>query len=533
MDREEAIQKQRLLEENLDDAKSVLSQIPGVAAVGIGLKETGGEFTDQISYRIYVPVKKDPADLAPDEIIPRAVNGIPTDVLTPLVLRNARFQTGVCVPERATFEEYRPLRAGIMISPKSNPEGTLGWFGKLDDGTIVLLTASHVLYEDKTFIRDPAKKIDRRKLKTAQPKLGCKCKCLCCECGNDHVIGETIIGIQNTSTDSATSVDCAIARINPDLAKNIILRITNNETTEVLSVRGTAAAVVGDKVRKIGARSAFTRGKVVHLGDIAVAPPVDEAGIPMNVVKGQVLIVPAPGEQYQLKDIRGCRTTFSNAGDSGAVVLNDDNKIIALIWATDGLSSDFVGITVACHIQNVLDQLGANGFPITLLQSPAGDSESFSEQAIQPPEIEAAANTPETTDLEMLRDANKKSLLYKLYEKHHEEIFDLINHSRPVTVAWRRSQGPAYIAAISRSVREEAYKIPYAVNEVSREHLLARLRTALMSRGSEALKEDIEKFGDDLAAAAKTGDTVQQLSENLKEAGFIDVLSSSSVSEFV
>jgi hypothetical protein len=516
MDRNEAIQKQQLLEENLDDTKSVMLQIPGVVAVGIGAKESGGVFTEQIAYRIYVPAKKDLSELAPNEIIPREINGIPTDVVTPLVFTN---DSDVCVPERWELSEHRPLNGGIAISVDSINAGTLGWFGTLADGTTVLLTNKHVLY-------DATNSIDTRKIKTAQPQLGEPSDCCCCTCGSDNVIGESIIGIRDISPPNATAVECGIVKINPNIAANIVFRITNKSTTQVLSVRGTAAAVLNEKVRKIGARSGFTTGKVVHLGDIAVAAPVDSGGTAIGVARGQILIIPDPAETYQVKE-GVCKFAFSNGGDSGAVILNDANKIVALSWGGDA-KTNAVKITVACHIQNVLDKLSTNGFAVTLSQSPPGESAPVKARIFRKPEPEASTNA-----LETIRDANKDSLLYWLYNKHHGEILQLINHSRPVTVAWQRNQGPAYVAALARSAREENYMIPHTVNGVSRENLLVRLRAVLMAHGSGTLKKDLERFGDELIAAAKRGDSIRQLAENLKETGFIDVLPSGSIPALV
>lgn len=517
MDKKKAVQEQRLLEENLDAVKSELLQIPNVLAVGIGMKESDNAFTNEISYRVFVPAKKSLAELSPEEVVPPVINGIRTDVITPLVITN---DSDVCGTERRTLSQHRPLKAGIAISTDSTSYGTLGWFGTLADGTTVLLTNKHVLY-------DETNTTDTRKLKTAQPQLGDPSTCCCCTCGSDNVIGESIIGIRDITPPNATSVDCGIAKINADIAASIIFRITNDSTSEVLSVRGTAVAVVGDNVRKIGARSGFTRGSVIHIGDIAVAAPTDTGGTTISVRQGQVLIIPIAAETYQVRE-GVCKFAFSNSGDSGAVILNDANEIIALNWGGDR-TTNVVGITIASNIQSVLDKLSASGNAITLSLSPPGDSAPGKMRVFHRPEpITVTAVT-----LEKLRDANEQSLLYWLYEKHHREILELINHSRPVTVAWQRNQGPAFVAALARAAREEAYRIPFSINEVSRVDLLESLRRVLGSQGSEALRKDLEKFSDDLIVAVKTGDSIDHFAENLKETGFIDVLPQSSVREFV
>lgn len=516
LDKAETKEKQILLEQNLDTAKSVLEKIPDVVAVGIGVKESGNGFTNEISYRVYVPAKKDLSLLKPDEIIPPVINGLKTDVLTPHIITE---DSDVCGTERKTLSHHRPLKGGIAISTDSTSYGTLGWFGTLADGTTVLLTNKHVLY-------DFSDGVDTRKLRTAQPQLGDPSTCCCCTCGSDNVIGESIIGIRDVNPFTSTSVDCAIAKINPEFVPDIILRITNDSTTEVLSVRGTAAAAIGDKVRKIGARSGFTRGVVIHLGDIAVAAPNDSGGTAVIRRQGQVLIIPDAAETYQVRE-GVCKFAFSNSGDSGAVILNETNKIVALNWNGDRTTNN-VGITIANNIQNVFDKLSANGFPITLLQSPPGDSMPAKVSMFR-----RAESISSTNILERIRDANKQSLLYWLYEKHHREILELINNKRPVTVVWQRNQGPAYVAAIARAAREQVYKIPLSINEVSREDLLTRLETIFLAHGSDSLKKDIRKFRDEIISIMNRGETLQEFAENLKEAGFIDTLPIHSTAELV
>jgi hypothetical protein len=227
--------------------KQDLLRLPNVVAVGIGIKETGGQFTDEISYRVYVEEKRPRALLADDEAVPETVGGFKTDVLPPLAIQN---DSDVCGNERRTLSQHRPLQAGIAVSTDAVSYGTLGWFGTLDsDDTPVLLTNKHVLYDGTDEVTTTTKK-------TAQPQLGEPSRCCCCECGSDNVIGESLVGIKDTSTLTATSVDAAIARIDPDHASNIVLSITNDSTDEVLVVKGTAAAVVGETVRKIGAARA-------------------------------------------------------------------------------------------------------------------------------------------------------------------------------------------------------------------------------------------------------------------------------------
>ena len=507
-------EEQNLLLSNLESVRESVLSLPNVLAVGIGLKETGGEFTDEIAYRIFVAEKQELHSLSDDEIIPPTLFDSRTDVLTPYVVEN---DSDVCGNERLTVGEHRPLQAGIAISPDAIGVGTLGWFGTLDaDDTPILLTNKHVLY-------DATDEVNTTKAKTAQPQLGSPSNCCCCECGSDNVIGESIIGIRDMATPTSTSVDCAIAKIDPEFASNISLNITNNSTAQVLTVSGTATAVVGETVRKIGARSGFTRGTVIHLGDTAVAPS-DPAGGTIFVVSGQVLIIPDAAETYQVRE-GVCKFAFSNSGDSGAVIVNDSNEIVALNWGGDR-TTNTIGITVASNITNVLSAFASNGFPITLSTTPPGGGDRGRVSTTKPTLYSAhiASSTPETHMLEKIRDVNRSSLLHDLYQRHHHEILELINYHRPVTVAWHRSQGPAFVAAVARAARVEHYTVPYRIEGISREALLRKMAESLSRHGSQTLKKDIQHFEALVVEILTENETIEEIVVSLLAAGLLDAL---------
>jgi hypothetical protein len=454
------------------------------------------------------------AELAPGEIVPKTIAGYPTDVLIPLVITN---DSDVCGDERRTLKKHRPLQGGIAVSTDALSYGTLGWFGKLDvDDTPVLLTNKHVLW-------DATDAVVIASLNTAQPQLGEPSECCCCECGSDNVIGQSLIGIRNLATPTATSVDAALARINADVAINLV--IANSATDQVLRVTGTNTAVVGQTVRKIGARSGFTRGTVIHLGDVAAAP-ADPGGGTIGVITGQVLVIPTAAETYQVRE-GVCKFAFSNSGDSGAVILNDAGEIVALNWGGDRTSYT-VGVTIANNIATVMNAFSTNGFPLSLSVSPPGGGDAAYARSDGLRVASAAQPAPEPaaamSGLERLRDANRGSLLYWLFERHHREVLHLVNHERAVTVAWRRHQGPAFVAAIARAARVGDYRIPFAINEVTRDGLLGAMEAALSKHGSRELRADMARYREDAYAVAAAGESIEELARLLLERGFIDAM---------
>ena len=507
MNQEELARHQETLLAHLEDAKRELLQKPNTLAVGIGIKESGGAFTDEISYRVFVTKKKDLAELTPSERIPREVAGAKTDVLTPYQVKN---RPDVCGTERRTLTRHRPLRAGIAISTDSTTYGTLGWFGRLDsDDSRILLTNKHVLYDTTDGTVTTSKP-------TAQPQLGSVSKCCCCECGSDNVVGDSLIGIRNMSPLAANSVDCAIARIKAEHASDITLSIANDATTEVLSVSGTAAAVVGQNVRKIGARSGFTRGTVVHIGDAAVAA-TDPAGGTIAIRTGQVLVIPTAGETYQVNDRGTCKFAFSNNGDSGSVILNDDDAIVALLYGGDEKTNS-VDVTFANNIANVLAALTNNGFQLQLSVSD-GRVGLHHRTAFEDRDERLR---PAMNYFELLRDANGHSVIRELFEKHHREVLDLVNNRRPVTVVWHRNQGPAYVAALARAGRVEQYRIPFAIEGISRQTLLTAMEDVLRKHGGRALIADMDRYREDVLALAAEGESLEHLARLLLQRGLLE-----------
>src|SRR5690242_1636956 len=70
-------------------ARRKLWAIPGVEAIGFGLKEKAGEVVPEYVFRVYVRFKKPLSELRPEEVIPPEVDGIKTDVVILLETRPA------------------------------------------------------------------------------------------------------------------------------------------------------------------------------------------------------------------------------------------------------------------------------------------------------------------------------------------------------------------------------------------------------------------------------------------------------------
>ncbi len=122
-------------------------------------------------------------------------------------------------------------------------------------------------------------------------------------------------------------VDCAAARLTVAAPRSTVRRVARAHALDIAGGRRLL-------VRKLGGANGDVAGEVLD-----VAAPVDTAGGPRRLNN---LV------------IRGLGSPWVEAGDSGALVLNERDEAIALLW---GRSDRDPAIAYACHIHPVLDRL--------------------------------------------------------------------------------------------------------------------------------------------------------------------------------
>jgi hypothetical protein len=424
-----------------EEVKKELMQLPNVVNVAVGLKETEGKLTDEIVFQIFVQEKVGENTLQPEQLIPKEIRGYKTDVIK---ISKAR--------KRSDSSEHRPIKGGIQIGNGKGHVGTLGCFARLvADDTLVLLSNHHVLFSDAA----------RSGEKIGQPDIDNKC-CCCCA----YVNGEVGI-ILNPSFDNE-SVDCAIASINAGVATDIILN--NIMTTTELRILGTAGVVVGDTVRKIGGSSGYTIGTVNSI----TGPTTDKIN--------QIFIRPVDAETYT-EGTNG-KKAFSDDGDSGSVIINEENNIVGLLWGGDPDTYD-VDETYACHIEDVLETYRNAGVEIEIELTPAGRNTHSVKSYAKPQRLDLDIRA------RLLQSEYGKIMVY-LFETHQKEVLSLINHNRNVTLIWHRHQGPTFAAHIAKSFEDENYFIPQQVKGITFQELLIKMATVLKENGSQSLKQAVE-----------------------------------------
>jgi hypothetical protein len=275
-----------------------LLQLDGVTGVGIGEKITDGKRTGENCIRVYVKKKEPKSKVSKEQMIPDNINGIPTDVverefeLHPAAVKLEDLQLMV---DAGTYD---PLTGGISIGPCRAIGGFIfvGTLGLVvednNTGDSMMLSNFHVMCVDNTWA------VGDTMTQPGRPDGGN------CPAGIVGTLTRASLGGQ---------VDCAVATISN--------RNSNCRIVDIGNVNGTAAAVLGEQVRKRGRTTELTHGFV---DDISLTVTVNYGPGIGNVTLANQIGIDVDAAQS---------TTFGNNGDSGSVVVNSNNEVVGLYFA--------------------------------------------------------------------------------------------------------------------------------------------------------------------------------------------------------
>jgi hypothetical protein len=292
---------------------------PGVIGVDIGEKYTGGRPTGKAAIVVYVCAK------GPDHPrqIPPEVGGVPTDVVAEsIVLHRARI-TRTEAQQPVAAERHPVLRGGIGIGPARSfrvvpPEvpaageyviaGTLGAFviTRGEPGRVLGLTAFHVGCVDDSW-----------------------------SVGDAFLHPSRVDGGVPDADQVAVLDRAALAGSVSAAGLRMGARPFRAEVVDVGAITGTAPATIGSTVRKRGRTTELTYG-VIASTDATLRLDFGD-GIGVRKLRDQIRVHSAE--------------RFGDRGDSGAVLVDADNRVVGLYVAGSG-STGF-----ANPIEPVLRQL--------------------------------------------------------------------------------------------------------------------------------------------------------------------------------
>ena len=313
-------------------AADLLLSKRNVVACGVGYKEVGGVRTDELCLIVSVAKKVLRAELAPDDLVPQAVEGIKTDVQ----------ETGVIRALQDRTSKWRPAPGGVSCGHIDITAGTLGCLVSRGD-QIYILSNNHVLANsNQAQPGDPILQPGPYDGGTIEDQIATLEEFVPINFGTDvptcpiasgvaAVLNwlARLLGSQHRLEAFRESlelnlVDAAIARpISADLVEKRIL--------EIGEPQGVGEGSLGLKIRKSGRTTGLTSGEITQVDVI-------------------VQVGYGTGKTATFTD-QLMAGAMSSGGDSGSAVLDESGRVIGLLFA----GSD--STTVINRIQNVVEAL--------------------------------------------------------------------------------------------------------------------------------------------------------------------------------
>jgi hypothetical protein len=282
---------------------------PGVTGVDVGYKYVAGKRTDEIAIRVLVEKKK--KDIAKAERVPEAFEGVTTDVIErKYELQSAQNRKKV---EDAQLQldagRYRPLEGGMGMGP-CRVVGGYVYVGTL--GAIV---------------KDNA---------TANPLCLSNFHVMCIDNGwhvGDQMCQPGRVDGGNCPADVVGTLQRAVSNLSTGIGYVC-------DVLDIGHVGGTATAVLNSPVRKRGRTTGLTYGFV------------DSVSASVNIDYGDGIGVKTLTNQVGVRPDTAHNPLFSDHGDSGSVIMDNNLKVVSLLFAG---SSD--GHTLGNPIADVLSAL--------------------------------------------------------------------------------------------------------------------------------------------------------------------------------
>jgi len=439
------------------------------------------------------------AELTLEEIIRPEFEGIPTDVV--LVIEDIPLHCEDLI-------EHDPLVGGISVLNAYDSLGTLGFFATIngDDGwdNVVLVSNYHVISAfsakrgDRVF--QPALKIkpDGDAMLADAEKKNAIAKMH--KVGMEGIHPYTFPGAGEVEFDAY--LDCATARLDICVSswchtncgvsyKSEIdrLGLGSNKIADIGRV--TQADIGTDKaiVYKTGRKTGRTKGRVVDPLGSRIGP-------------GKVIVIEPEEPDCDGKD------RFADGGDSGSAIVTADRKLIGLLYARSAANPRQI---LASHIQPVLEYLEITAITEANPPVPPAGKTLLDRQG------SFGDLLNDTADLRSrLLATEAGARIYANALEQRVEVIDLVNHCRPVTVAWHRGKGPAFLNRAINNLRSAEEAIPRHIDGVGRAQLLERMREVLHGHGSGALRAALDAHAGEIIALCETFDDLRELADQLE-----------------
>lgn len=304
-----------------------------VVATGAGYKVRGGVRTDDLAIVASVTEKVPLERLAPEDLVPAAVDGVPTDVVP----------TGPIRAFQARTERHRPAPGGVSIGHRNVTAGTLGCLMRRD-GQVVILSNNHVLANSNEAVRgdailQPGAHDGGRFPDDHIAELEDFVPIVFLEPPSECRFASAVLSILNAGCvliGSKTRYRTLSLQVTDNLVDAAIARpldptVVEDEIVELGSLTGLGSGSLGMAVRKSGRTTGLTTGEITQV-DVTV-----------NVQYGA-------GRMARFTD-QLMAGAMSQGGDSGSAVVDAENRLVGLLFAGSDSS------TIINRIEHVVAEL--------------------------------------------------------------------------------------------------------------------------------------------------------------------------------
>lgn len=200
--------------------------------------------------------------------------------------------------------------------------------------------------------------------------------------------------------------------------------------------------------------------------------------------------------------IKIARAFFSLPGDSGAPIVDQQNRIVGILLAGEQetlfLKGDRSIRVQTGNSQGMFIRAGFERLGVALF---AQGQNAAGKDLIVPGMNIALEPAPDFAQFErdaaVLNQSAEGRRLTELAVRHAAEVRNLVHHNRRVMVTWHRFKGPAYIVALLRS---SLTPLPRTIDGISLTDLLRAMQGVLATEGSLGLRRTLETEGEQLIA---------------------------------
>lgn len=317
------IEKVRKVKNKNNEAEFLKKQ--NVVGVGIGVKMKDGKPTNKPALITFVTSKKPIATLATEDVIPKVLDGVETDVVEinmPTIQAETRDVDLLrSLPSNELSARVRPVKGGWSVGHQDITAGTAGAIVFNKEGSnpaqYFILSNNHVLANS-----------------------------------NNASIGDPIL--QPGPLDGGSAPDDQIATLSRFIPIDLTPEIPESEHDNLVD-----AAIAEGSLQELD-REVYWNGYVkgwVQKEDVEVGMLVKKTGRTTGYTTGEIISVDATID-VNFGDNRVARfhdqiltTPFSEGGDSGSIVTDSENRAVGLLFAGSP------EVTILNQIENVKNLL--------------------------------------------------------------------------------------------------------------------------------------------------------------------------------